>query len=155
MKNIFTLLTIAFLFATVLVSCKKQTITNNIYVKDTTVHSTITVKDTVHGGNIIGFWPGKYASPGYYPNAQFSYLFRSDGTVRIYADGDLNDTIVVGETGEGVYSIIGYSVATQFNLAGNLYSTLGTVDSSFIFYEGTIGEGLQTSGFLINFAHKQ
>jgi hypothetical protein len=154
MKNIFTLFTLAFIFAVIFTSCKKETITNTVYIKDTTITNTTTVKDTVYAGsNIVGFWPGTYGSPGNYPTFQFSFLFRSDNTVRIYADG--TDTTSPGEIGTGVYSIIGYSVTTQFNLSGNVYSTYGTVDSSFISYQGTIGQGLNTSGFLIDIAHKQ
>ncbi|HMG83058.1 MAG TPA: hypothetical protein VK559_08475 [Ferruginibacter sp.] len=158
MKHIFTLFVIAFLFATIFTACKKQTVTNTIYVKDTLVTKTITVKDTVHGGNIIGYWPGTYNSPGNYPASQFSFLFRSDSTVRIYIDGNVGDTasaVSFGEVTEGVYRIINYTVTTQFVVGGNLYSTYGTTDSSFIFYEGTIGQGLQTSGFLVDIAHKQ
>jgi hypothetical protein len=75
--------------------------------------------------------------------------------VRIYADGTDTTATGVGEVGEGVYSIIGYSITTQFSLFGNIYSTNGTVDSSFISYQGTIGQGLNTSGFLVDIAHKQ
>ncbi len=158
MKNIFTLFSLAFVFAVIFTSCKKETITNTVYVKDTTVANTTTVKDTVYSGsNIVGFWPGTYASPGNYPTNQFSFLFRSDSTVRVYADG--TDTTNPGETGEGVYRIIGYTITTQFNLdvSGTyyVYSTYGTVDSNFISYQGTIGQGLNTSGLLIDIAHKQ
>jgi hypothetical protein len=154
MKNIFTLFAVTFLFAIIFSSCKKQTITNTIYIKDTTVHNNTTINDTVHNASsIIGFWPGNYSSPGNYPTSQFSFLFRTNGTVRFYIDGV--DTTTAGAKAEGVYRIIGYSVTTQFVVGGNQYSTLGTVDSNFIFYEGTLGMGLQTSGYLINIAHKQ
>lgn len=171
MKNIFTLFVASFLFTMIFVSCQKQTVTNTVYVKDTTIVNTTikrdsiittdssTVRDTTivtdtasHGGGIVGFWPGTFNNPGYVPLSQFSFLFNSNGTVRVYADG--TDTSNAPFIGDGIYQIIGYSVATRFTISGNLYSGLGTVDSNFIFYEGTVGQGLNTSGIFVDIAHK-
>jgi len=166
MKNIFTLFAIAFVFTTVLVSCKKQTVTNNIYVKDTTIvkpiitrDTTTTVnftliRDTIYPSTIVGFWPGTFENPGTFPDTQFSFLFKSDGTARVYVEGSDADTAASPFIGDGVYRIIGYTIASQFNIAGQLYSAQGVVDSSFLFYEGTIGQGLQTSGTFVDIAHK-
>ena len=71
--------------------------------------------------------------------------------MRVYINGADTTSALIAD---GVYTLTGYTVATQFVLSGNLYSTLGTVDSNFIFYEGTIGQGLNTSGFAIDNAHK-
>jgi hypothetical protein len=155
MKNIFTSLTVVLLFATILISCKKQVVTNTIYVKDTTIKNPILINDTIYGGKIVGFWPGTFENPGYYPDSQFSFLFKSDGTVRVYIEGSDADTAASPFIGDGVYRVIGFTIASQFNIAGQLYSAQGIVDSSFIFYEGTIGEGLQTSGTFVDIAHKQ
>ena len=171
MKNIFTLLIITFLLGTIFASCQKQTVTNTVYIKDTSIVNTTVKRDSVaindsttirdttmvtdtsyHGGGIVGLWAGNFGSAGYNPTSQFSFLFRNDGTMRVYIYG--TDTANATYAVDGVYQLIGYSVATQFVVGGNLYSTLGTVDSNFIFYQGTIGQGLNTTGFAIDNAHK-
>jgi hypothetical protein len=166
MKNIFTLFTVAFLFAVIFSSCKK-TITNNYFIKDTTiVHITVSrdttitrdttiIHDSVYPDGIVGFWPGTFYTPGNYPVLQWSFFFKKDGTVRVYIQGSDADTANAPFIGDGIYRVIGLSVTTQLNIQGQLYSTLGTVDSSFIFYEGTIGQGLNTGGLYVNIAHKQ
>jgi hypothetical protein len=155
MKNIFAQFALVFLLVTVLASCKKEVVTNTVYIKDTTIKNPINIKDTIYGGKIAGFWPGTFENPGFYPNSQFSFLFKSDGTLRVYVEGSDADTAASPFIGDGVYRILGFSIASQFNIAGQLYSAQGTVDSSFIFYEGTIGGGLQTSGTFVDIAHKQ
>lgn len=146
---------VAFLFATILISCKKQVVTNTIYIKDTTIYHPISIRDTVNGRPLAGYWPGTYQSPGFYPDYQFSFLFRTDGTVRVYIYGTDSSNALVN--GEGQYQIIQDSVvATTLDIGGNFYSTFDTVRfNGNIFMEGTIGQGLSTSGYGVNIAHKQ
>jgi hypothetical protein len=154
MKNIFALFAVTFLFAIIFSSCKKQTITNTIYIKDTTIHLPVSVTDTVNGRKIIGYWPGAYENPGYYPDQQFSFLFRSNGTVRVYIYGTDSSNALF--TGEGQYQVTDSIVVTKLNIGSNLYSTIDTIRfNGYIFMEGTIGQGLNTSGFGVNIAHKQ
>jgi hypothetical protein len=167
MKNIFTLFALAFIFAVIFISCKKETVTNTVYIKDTSIINTTVIRDSttttdstlirdsVYPSSIIGFWPGTFNNPGFDPSYEFSFLFKSDGTLRVYIEGSDADTAAAPFKGDGVYRILGLALATQFNVAGQLYSTQGTLDSSFLFYQGTIGEGLQTSGTFVNIAHKQ
>jgi hypothetical protein len=154
MKKIFTLFTLVFIFAIILVSCKKEIVTNTIYIKDTAIHNPVTITDTVNGRKIVGYWPGTFENPGYWPDWQFSFLFRSDGTVRVYIYG--TDSTDAPTTGEGQYQVTDSLVVTKLNIGGSLYSSIDTLrNGSFIFIEGTIGQGLSTSGFGVNIAHKQ
>jgi hypothetical protein len=153
MKNIFTIVVLTFFFVMILASCKKQVVTNTVYLKDTTIKNSTVIKDTLYG-SVVGFWAGTFASPGDYPSSQFSYLFRSDGSVTVYIEGP--DTASAAFIGEGQYQVIDSLVITQLSIDFNYYSSVDTIrKASSLFFEGTIGQGLNTSGWGVNIAHKE
>ena len=103
--------------------------------------------------SVVGFWKGKYSnSPSDYPNAGYAFLFRNDGTVRVY---DGSDTASAGKA-EGTYSVTGSSVKTTYvyNEAFQ-FSTMAIADSHWTFMEGTWGSGTNTSGKGKFFVYKQ
>ncbi len=97
--------------------------------------------------SMVGFWQGKYGTSNNYPTNGYAFLFRSDGTVRVFNDSDTTSAAV--GRGEGIYSILGSTVTakyTYFGPGGATFSVSGMVNSSFTFLEGTWGPGDNTSG---------
>ncbi|HTB51189.1 MAG TPA: hypothetical protein VK718_00325 [Ferruginibacter sp.] len=146
MKKIFPLFVISLVFAIMFVSCKK------------TVTTTVTIKDTIRRESIVGFWPGLYEQPGYDPldnTLQFSFLYRNDGTMRVYADGTDTTSADVGEEADGTYNISGLTLTTYFNIGGTDFISAATLDSTFTYYEGTAGDAPSSSGFVVFIGNKQ
>ena len=108
---------------------------------------------------IAGFWPGLYESPGQNPDLQFSFLYRSDGTLRVYGDGTDTTSANVGEVGDGTYSISGSVLTTHFTfIIGGIpyaYSSVATISTGHTFYEGTVGQDTATSGAFVFIGNKQ
>ncbi len=106
--------------------------------------------------SIVGFWMGKYGTgPTTYPNKSYAFLFRNDGTVRVYHLNYLNDTSAVHK-GEGTYSVTGGMVKTSYTLLlyGYEFSTTATIDAHFTFMEGDWEPGLDPSNGGKFFANK-
>jgi hypothetical protein len=92
----------------------------------------------------VGLWKGKYGSgASAYPSSGYSFLFRKDGTVRVF---DGADTATAGKA-EGTYSISGSIVNTTYKYitGGYQYSTAATMDLKTSFLEGTWGSGTNTT----------
>ena len=97
--------------------------------------------------SMVGFWMGKYGASENYPTNGYSFLFRADGTVRVF-NGTDTTSAAVGRA-EGIYSILGSTVTTKYTYlsdGGATFSTAGTVNGRFTFLEGTWGSGDNTSG---------
>lgn len=96
---------------------------------------------------LTGFWTGKYGSGNNYPTNGYAFLFRSDGTVRVFNDSDTTNAAVT--RAEGIYSFLGSTVTAKYtylNAGGSTFSVTGAVNSQFTFIEGTWGPGDNTSG---------
>lgn len=86
--------------------------------------------------SVVGLWKGKYGNgPATYPNKRYAFLFRNDGTVRVYNNTDT----FFAEKAEGTYIVTGGVVKTTYSYQNSLfqYSTNGFLDSHFTFMEGT------------------
>lgn len=92
----------------------------------------------------VGFWKGKYGSgTTAYPTSGYSFLFRSNGTVRVF---DGSDTTSANKA-EGTYSITGAAVAATYTYVGTTsqFSIAATIDPRYSFQEGTWGSGANTT----------
>jgi hypothetical protein len=109
-------------------------------------------KDKDEAATIVGFWKGKYGTPNTYPTYGYAFLFRADGTVRVFNSADTT----AAQKAEGTYTVTNAVVNTTYTYqgGGNLkYSTTATVDPRFTFMEGTYGSNANTTGggqFFIN-----
>jgi len=93
---------------------------------------------------VVGYWEGKYSDGNAVPDLSYFFLFRSNGTVRVYADDA--DTVAAGKA-EGTYIVNGNTVKTTYTYAPSTsYSTQAIVDAGFATMEGTWGSGANVSG---------
>jgi len=95
----------------------------------------------------IGYWKGLYGT-GTNPQTQnYSWLFRSNGTIRVYSQAA--DT-TGGSKAEGTYSVSGTIITNSYTyISGPLtgtFSTNSAVDANFQTLTGTYGSGTATSG---------
>ena len=139
MKN--NLILMVFAVTIMLASCKKDT---------TTVTTNIPPAPS-----ILGLWKGKYGGGTAYPNSGYSFLFRADGTVRVFAGADT--TILTNASkAEGTYVKTATTVTTTYTYLGGgaTYSTAATVDANITFIEGTWGAGASTTSGGLYFINK-
>lgn len=123
-------------------SCKKST---------TTVTTNIPPAPS-----ILALWKGKYGSGTAYPNSGYAFLFRADGTVRVFNAQDT--TLSTTAKAEGTYLKSGSTVTTTYTYlapASGTYSTSATVDANITFIEGTWGSGTNTTNGGLYFINKQ
>ena len=93
---------------------------------------------------VFGYWEGKYGNGTGSPNKPYYFLFRPDGSVRVYAN--TVDT-AAAEKAEGTYTVSGTTIKTTVKYsASDIVSTSGTVDNSFTSMAGTWGDGTNTTG---------
>ncbi|MBZ4189635.1 hypothetical protein [Niabella beijingensis] len=101
-------------------------------------------KDETPPPSVVGFWEGKYGNGNTVPGLPYFFLFRSNGTVRVYADN--SDTTAAGKA-EGTYIVTGATVKTTYTYPPSTsYSTTASVDAGFSAMDGTWGSGANTSG---------
>lgn len=96
---------------------------------------------------LTGFWTGKYGNVDSYPTSGYAFLFRGDGTVRVFNNSDTTGAAV--SKAEGIYSFLGSTVTAKYTylgVAGATYSVSAKVNDQFTFMEGTWGPGENTSG---------
>jgi hypothetical protein len=92
----------------------------------------------------VGLWKGKYGNGATtYPTLGYAFLFRNDGTVRVFNDTDTS----IATKAEGTYSITGAAVTATYKYISNSsqYSVAATIDPKFTFQEGTWGTGTNTT----------
>lgn len=139
------LLAIASLTAIAFASCSKD---DNSTVTTTPV-------TTTPPPSIVGLWKGKYGNgAATYPTSGYAFLYRADGTVRVF---NSIDTATAGKA-EGTYIKSGATVTTTYTYlapASGTYSTSATVDANFTFVEGTWGSGTNTTNGGMYFVNKQ
>ncbi|MBO9591550.1 MAG: hypothetical protein J7599_01490 [Niabella sp.] len=101
-------------------------------------------KEDAPAPSVVGFWEGKYGSGSAVPNKPYFFLYRSNGTVRVYADAA--DTATAGKA-EGTYIVTGTTIKTTYTYPPSTsYSTTAAVDAGFTTMDGTWGSGANTSG---------
>jgi hypothetical protein len=88
--------------------------------------------------SVVGFWKGKLGQDQQYPIHGYAYLFRSNGTVRVYFLGNNPDTLIA-KIAEGTYLITGNQVNTTHTYFSNgpQHSTVGTINANYSFTEGS------------------
>lgn len=91
---------------------------------------------------LTGFWKGKYGSSTTYPASEYAFLFRADGTVRVFTS---QDTTKAGTNkAEGTYAILGSTITTNYKYIApgvGTNSTSAVVTPNYTFMEGTWGSG--------------
>lgn len=101
-------------------------------------------EDAPPASSVVGYWEGKYGSGNAVPKNPYFFLFRSNGTVRVYADAA--DTVTAGKA-EGTYIVSGNTVKTTYTYPPSTsYSTQAIVDAGFTTLDGTWGSGANVSG---------
>lgn len=104
--------------------------------------------------SVVGFWKGKYGNGATtYPTAAYAFLFRSNGTVRVFEGAD---TTTAGKA-EGTYTVSGTTVNTTYTYlnSGPTYSTTAVTDAKFTLLEGSWGSGTNTTNGGRFFVNKQ
>jgi hypothetical protein len=90
--------------------------------------------------SITGFWKGKFGfGPTTYPDQRYAFLFRSDGTVRVFDNTDTSNAAIA----EGTYAVNSSIVTTTYTYLNTTsqYSTKSFIYPQFTFMEGTWGVG--------------
>jgi hypothetical protein len=90
-----------------------------------------------------GLWKGKYGVGTSAPGYGYAFLFRNNGTVRVFNDSDT----ATASKAEGTFSVTGSTVTTTYKYitAGDQYSTTAVMDTKSTFIEGTWGSGSNTT----------
>jgi hypothetical protein len=88
--------------------------------------------------SIVGFWKGKIGIGQQYPIYGYAYLFRDNGTVRVYFLGNNSDT-TLAKVAEGSYLLTGTQLNTTHTYFpnGSQHSTVGIINGNYSFTEGT------------------
>ena len=97
--------------------------------------------------SMVGFWQGKYGVGDDYPSNGYAFLFRADGTIRVFNGTDTTSAAV--SKAEGIYSILGSTVTARYTYMSDgedTFSFAGKVNAQFTFLEGTWGTGDNTVG---------
>src|ERR1700722_14719007 len=95
---------------------------------------------------IVGYWQGKYADDlTSYPTNPYGFLFRSNGTVRVYNIKTADTS--ASYAAEGTYTFTGNILNTSYTYlnGGGAFSTTATVDPDDTFMEGSWGSGTTTN----------
>jgi hypothetical protein len=93
---------------------------------------------------IVGYWVGKIGTNPDPPTQKCAFLFRNNGTVRVYFNN--NSDTSTAKKAEGVYSLTDLTVKTTYNVLNYpvLQSTTASINSYFSYMEGTWGPNLNT-----------
>lgn len=93
--------------------------------------------------SVTGFWMGKYGGITGYPSIGYNFLFRKDGTVRVYTGNDTSG----GSKAEGTYAVLGSTITTKYTylVGASTYSASASVNNKYSFMEGTWGTGTSTT----------
>lgn len=94
-----------------------------------------------------GYWTGLYGNGSSIPSQNYAWLFRANGTVRVYSQSA--DTASASKA-EGTYILSGQTITTSYTyfsgaITGS-FSTLAVADGGFINLTGTYGSGSSNSG---------
>ena len=94
---------------------------------------------------VVGYWQGSYGLGTDVPTLPYSLLFRSNGTVRVYAD---NADTASAAKAEGTYIVTEAKVKTTYTFLspGNSFSSAADIDAGFTTMDGTWGTNASTSG---------
>ena len=101
-------------------------------------------KDPEPTPSILGFWVGKYGNSAGAANADYAFLFKADGSLKVYAnDADTSKATKA----VGTYFISGTKITASYTYPGNAkYSAAATADVNFKTLSGTWGSGTSTTG---------
>jgi hypothetical protein len=88
---------------------------------------------------VVGYWKGKYGASSTSLTQSWEFLFRSDGTLRVF---DGADTTTTTGKGEGTYTIADSVVMTHFAFFVNpsyIFSSTGVLNTNDTKMTGTYG----------------
>ncbi|ANH83369.1 hypothetical protein A8C56_22400 [Niabella ginsenosidivorans] len=92
---------------------------------------------------VIGYWEGNYGNGNEVPATPYIFLFRSNGTVRVYAN---NTDTATANIADGTYFVTGATVkATYTYPPSESYSVAATLDAGITAMDGTWGAGTNTT----------
>jgi len=88
--------------------------------------------------NVQGYWMGYYGNPNSYPTVTYNFLFRSNGTVRVYEQN--TDTAQAGKA-EGTYAMSGSTMTATYTFVNSTetYSVAATVNAQYTYMDGNWG----------------
>ncbi|MCD2424205.1 hypothetical protein LQ567_15600 [Niabella pedocola] len=99
---------------------------------------------------VEGYWMGNYGLGNNNPDLFYAFLFRANGTVRIYS-GNTDTSKAV--KAEGSYTLQNNTVKTTYNTGADMsYSTTATLNAAFNAMEGSWKDnqlGLNKGGFSV------
>lgn len=95
--------------------------------------------------NVTGYWMGLYGDTNGYPDNTYNFLFRANGTVRVYESTDTTD---VNNTAEGTYQVQGTTVTTHYTFLNSTetVNTTATLNGQYTFMQGSWSENGTTLG---------
>ncbi|MCF3110500.1 hypothetical protein LL912_17065 [Niabella sp. CC-SYL272] len=100
---------------------------------------------------VEGYWAGNYGIGNTTPDLFYSFLFRSNGTVRVYS-GNTDTSKAV--KAEGSYTLENSTVKTTYHSGADIsYSTVATLNAAFTSMEGTWKDnqlGFNKGGFSVS-----
>lgn len=99
---------------------------------------------------VEGYWAGNYGLGNNNPDLFYSFLFRSNGTVRVYSG---NADTAKAVKAEGSYTLQNNMVKTTYKTGADIsYSTSATLNAAFNAMEGNWKDdqlGLNKGGFSV------
>jgi hypothetical protein len=106
---------------------------------------------------VVGYWIGKIGVSQAPPSMGYAFLFRNDGSVRVYYLSNNNPDTSSVIKGEGLYSVTGNKINTTYNLINFPFqrSTTATMNNNFTYMQGTWGKDLNPVDGGQFFAQKQ
>ncbi len=101
-------------------------------------------KESTPTPTVVGYWVGKYGNGAAAATLDYAFLFKADGTVKVYAN---NADTSLASKAEGTYSVSGTKINTTYTYPGNIkYSSVSNADAEFTTMSGTWGSGTSTTG---------
>lgn len=87
---------------------------------------------------VEGFWEGKFGNGDDEPDQYIAYLFRKDGSVKVYGDPDTTKTPFAN----GLYEVNGQNIGAKYIYNnGTIHSVYGMIDEKFTIIDGVWGIG--------------
>ncbi len=112
-----------------------------------TIYSCKKDKDPAKRTTPVGYWKGLYGIGTNPQTLNYSWLFRGNGTVRVYSQS--TDTATASKA-EGTYNTSGTTITTNYTYVSGpitgTFSTNSVVDQNFQTLSGTYGSGASSSG---------
>jgi hypothetical protein len=88
--------------------------------------------------SVVGYWKGKFGIGQQNDTHGYAFIFRENGTVRVYYYSSSNPDTTVAAIADGTYLLTGNQVNTThiYLFNGAKYSTVSTINASSSYMEG-------------------